>query len=174
MASYSKSLYFIFKLGDDGRMEMGPRTRRRFTDELQSNFKVGDRLVITVKKARKEKSMELLGYYYGVILPYATYALINAGNRFSLDSEADMDEVDLFLKRRFLKNGAEIVDENGVLHTGKPSLAIASTQEALDFGNDVIVWLAEAFGQEVPLPDKEWETSAKEFLKKELDKKYAT
>lgn len=173
MGRTDRALLFRCKITEDGAFEFGPRTRKRIKEECKVAFS-GKRIILTIKRDRKAKSHAQLGYYYAVVLPYVAYGLISLGNDFQVDNEADMDEIDHFLKEKFLNNGIEFADRHGVAHKGKSSLARTTTTQMLEFVDRVIQFAAEDLSIEIPTPDIDWKETYPKGVKEHLiEKLYA-
>jgi len=154
----------------DGFMEL---PRERIKTEIKDRF-AAKHIKMVISADTGEKSHEQLGYYYGVLLPYAMYGFIQAGSRIQIDNQDDEDDVDQLLKDKFLRNGVDLVDANGEAHKTKSSLATADHQEVCDFMDWVINWLSENLHVVVPESDKKWKDKGegKSVKQKLLEKIY--
>jgi len=167
MARYDRALLYRVDVDENGQMKFGPRTRKRIKEECKMAF-AGKRIVMTIKRDRKARSHAQLGYYYAVVLPYVAYGLIQLGNDFQVDNEADMDEIDHFLKEKFLNNGIEFSDRHGEAHKGKSSIARTTTTQMLEFVDRVIQFAAEDLETEIPTPDIDWKETHPKGVKDHL------
>jgi len=172
-AANNTNLMYRVKVSEEGAMEFGPLTRKRIKAECKQ-FHGGKRVVLVVKRDRKLKSVLQLGYYYAVIVPYVMYGLIKLGNAFQIGNDQHEDEIDKWLKERFLKNGDAILGDGAELLGYTPaSLARATTTDAMDFYAEIIKWALEDLGVNIPEPDTDWKhnsdgASCKDLLMEKL------
>lgn len=145
--------------------------RERIKEEIKDRFS-NRNIKMVISPYSGDKSLEQLGYYYGVILPYAMYGLIQLGNRLQLDNDEDCDDVDQMLKDKFLKNGIDIVDVHGEAHKAPSSLSRADKQETSEFVEWVIQWLSENLHVVIPEADKDWKNKGDAVKQKLLEKLY--
>ena len=164
-----KTLFYIHKIDENGLPVISDKKKHRMRAEIKERF-ADSRVEVTIKPAGKEKTLKQLGYYYGVILPYICYGLIKAGNDFNISHSADLEEIDIFLKEMFLKNGIELHTLHGEVIKGRSSLSASSKQETMDYLDDVIKFGTEDLGVDIPAPDENHEgKTVKEYLSELLD-----
>lgn len=73
-------------------------------DRIAAKF-AGNNIRIEVKVDEKPKTVPQLGYFFGVVLPFYMYGLIDLGNDLEIGSKADEEMVEKYLKDKHLKNG---------------------------------------------------------------------
>lgn len=165
-----KTLMYFYDIDETGTAQIGERKRKRIQAEVRERF-AGQRVQVTFKPAGKEKTLKQLGYFYGVILPYVCYGLIQAGNDIDIENSDHTAQVEKFLKNKFLNNGIELHDGDGtIVMKGDSSLAEASKQQTMDFIDDVINFAQEDLKTEIPPPEEgDDKMTVREYLKKKLE-----
>ncbi|MDA7514223.1 hypothetical protein N8508_00380 [bacterium] len=107
----------------------------------------GKRIEISIQIAKKKRSVEQNRYYYGVVVPIVTAALIDSGVRVTDGNTHD------FLKLEFLKY--DVPTENGEYITMVKSTTELSTSEFMDYTAEIQQWAAEFLGIEIPNPNEQ-------------------
>lgn len=111
------------------------------------NF-AGKEIEITVQRKRRRRGLAQNNYYWGVIVPIVTVALIDAG--YKVGKEATHE----FLKATF--NRREIINEStGEILSTVGSTTDMTTVEMMQYFSEITVWAAEFLGVEIPEPGEQ-------------------
>ena len=117
---------------------------KEFYDQLNT---LKGRYDVTVRRARRSKSLPQLGYYYSAILPHFRRAALDAGWEF-----ASLEEVDNYLKLTFA--GREIVNTQTAEIMTIPGLKRdMSTTEMTIFVEAIRKHAAEYLNYNIPDPE---------------------
>ena len=109
--------------------------------------------VMTISPKRSSKSTKQLGYWYGVVVPTAREALLEAGynelgeitlGEFTVGMQTNADLVDAFLKGLYALHV-------GVDEVKKRKMSTAEMSELTDYA---CRWIAENLGVAVPPPEE--------------------
>jgi hypothetical protein len=108
---------------------------------------------VTFKRQRPSKSLEALGYLYGLVFPMIAE-----------DTGESLDVVKWEMKKRFLT----VTEEATNTKTGEvrfiervKSIGELNSKELAEFTDQVVLEAAEGFGIVVPPPDKRWREKAR-------------
>jgi hypothetical protein len=116
-------------------------------DMIVSNF-AGKEIEITVQRKRRRRGLAQNNYYWGVIVPVVTAALIDAGYKVGKESTHE------FLKATF--NRREIVNETtGEILSTIGSTTDMTTVEMMEYFAEITAWAAEFLGVEIPQPGEQ-------------------
>lgn len=148
----SNKLTYSGPVDESGRVDLPKRARK----EIAQTF-AGKHVVVTIERRRKKRSNEQLGYYFGVIIPYVVRGFIEAGNQLIEGNKDDHELVHAFLKNKFLRNGIDINDLDGVVYQLPPSTTRASTVEMMQYFDDIIHFAADSLNTVIPPPNTQTE-----------------
>jgi hypothetical protein len=117
-----------------------------------NNLKEGDTVEVSLKKQRRKKTNPQLGYWYGILIPFAVDALREAGHNTLFEVSVgnlktgvstDKETVDLLFKVLFKTHAsADKVPQ-------KRNMTTEQMSELIDFA---LKWLAENLGVFAPTP----------------------
>lgn len=116
------------------------------------------RVVLTVTKRVKRRSLPQLRYYWSVIVPCFQEGLRDLGH------DMNQEKVHEFIKANFLTE--PVVDEDGTVLTDKDDKVVMTVRSLSDFGgvsttdfmefhSKVTRWAAENLGIEIPEPNEQ-------------------
>lgn len=135
----------------DGKLEWYPHQRVIYS-AIVGKMHDGDTAEITIKKQRPKKTRNQLGYWYGVLIPFAVDALRDSGHDTLFEISVgdlktgvatDKDSTDLLMKTLFK------------VHLGSDRLLLKRDMDTetmsrlIDF---TLRWLAENLGAIAPVP----------------------
>lgn len=146
------TLGYTGRVTESGDIELPKRMRK----EIAAAF-TGHGIEVTVRRRRKRRSSPQNRYYWGVIIPAVLRGFIDAGNALQEGNQAHRETVHEFLKLRFLDNGIEIHDAEGVLHKGPPTTTTLTTTEQEEYHDRIREFAAEFLGVSIPLPNEQVE-----------------
>jgi hypothetical protein len=110
------------------------------------------RWIVTIAKAKKQRSLNQNAFYHGIVLNEVKDGLINMGfERHMLDHET----IHEMLKAKFLKK--DVANEEGQFITIIQSTASLSTVEFNDFIAEIQQWAAEFLGVVINDPGQQKE-----------------
>lgn len=92
-----------------------------------------------------------------MVIPEVVRAFIDLGNDLQQGNKEHHEEVHEFLKRRFLDNGREVMDAEGVLYKLPPSTRICTTVEQEEYHERIRQFAAEFLNVVIPLPNEQME-----------------
>mgnify|MGYP003629212828 FL=1 len=124
-------------------------TNGRLTSTWQNavNSFEGQRVAVTIQKAKKKRSNPQNAYFHGCVVPIVTNAMLDVGIRTSNSETKEM------LKRKFLSEEVPFADGQYLERT--KSTSELSTSEFNDFIAQVQQFAAEWLGVEVPDPNEQ-------------------
>jgi hypothetical protein len=124
-------------------------TNGRLTSTWQNavNSFEGQRVAVTIQKAKKKRSNPQNAYFHGCVVPIVTNAMLDAGIRTSNTETKEM------LKRKFLSEDLPFADGQYLERTKNTSEL--STSEFNDFIAQVQQFAAEWLSVEVPDPNEQ-------------------
>lgn len=141
----------VYRYLDKGALRWYPHQGilyKSFVDKLEE----GDTVEIRLKKQQRTKTNPQLGYWYGVLIPFAVNVLREAGYNTLFDiSVGDLktgvatnkDTVDLLFKTLFMHHVSE---------KNLPLKRNMTTQEMSDLIDFALKWMAENLGAFCPTP----------------------
>lgn len=142
-------LRYIARVNDEGTLMV--QGKARMQKELRETLE-GKWVVLTIEKKRKKRTSQQNRYYWGVLIPVARDAFVDAGNWGVTEQE-----VHEFFKDRFLKNGKEMMMPDGELIKMKPTTTTLTVGEEMEYMEEIIKFLAEYFNVVVPDPETQSE-----------------
>ncbi len=124
-------------------------TNGRLTSTWQNavNSFEGQRVAVTIQKAKKKRSNPQNAYFHGCVVPIVTNAMLDAG---IITSNSETKEM---LKRKFLSEDVPFADGQYLERTKRTRQL--STSEFNDFIAQVQQFAAEWLGVEVPDPNEQ-------------------
>lgn len=138
-----------------GKLHLISPLQQKMYDAVVEGYKDGTLIEMTLKKSRPEKTNAQLGYYYGVLVPFAVEELREAGHDelFSIavgnmetGVETNKDTVDLLFKTLFRAH-------KSLKHLPlKRSMTDEEMSQLIDF---TLIWLAKNLGVAAPEPTKD-------------------
>lgn len=146
------TLEYYGSVSDTGEIKLPKRMRQ----EIAKAFP-GRSIEVTVRRKRRRRSTSQNAYYWGIIVPAVLHWFIDAGNDLQAGNPAHREQVHEFLKRRFLDNGPEVADKEGVLHRLPPSTTRCTTVEQEEYHDRIRQFAAEFLGVVIPLPNEQAE-----------------
>lgn len=148
----SKTLTYTGRTDEQGRIDLPKRVRL----EIAQSF-AGHRVEVVIKRARKQRSSAQNAYYWGVVVPYVLRAFIDLGNPLTEGNKDDHELIHQFLKDRFLRNGEQITDADGVVYDLSSSTTRATTVEFMEYIDRIISFAAESLNCAIPAPNEQME-----------------
>ena len=148
----SNKLTYTGPVNESGRVEIPKRARK----EIAQAF-AGRRVVITIERAKKTRSTPQNAYYWGVVVPYIVRAFIEAGNALTEGNKDDYELIHQFLKDRFLRNGSQVVDKDGLVYELASSTTRATTFEFMEYLDKIIHFAADSLNTTIPPPNTQVE-----------------
>jgi hypothetical protein len=101
----SRKATFFMQKGKDGLLHFCGDVQKRLYEQLVAGLPDGAVMEVTIAKRRHPKTQAQLGYYYGVLMPFACEALREAGYNslatLEVDLEVNRDTTDMMFKRLF-------------------------------------------------------------------------
>ena len=123
------------------------RNRNLFIDALASMD--GKEVVLTVKRAKKQRSNPQNNFLWGCVYPIMQKALKDAGHLMTVNDVHDL------LKLRFLKETILINEETGEYIERIKSTKELSTTTFAEYVQDIHRFASEYFGVTIPDPNSE-------------------
>lgn len=148
----SVKLTYSGPVDESGRVDLPKRARK----EIAQAF-AGRRVVVTIERARKTRSTPQNAYYWGIVIPYIVRAFIEAGNGLTEGNKDDHELIHRFLKDRFLRNGPQVIDGDGVVHQLASSTSLATTFEFMEYLDKIIHFAADSLNTVIPPPNTQTE-----------------
>lgn len=143
---------------EHGNIELPKTMRKQIVQLFRGKDGKKTHIVVTVKRRRKQRSSPQNRYYRGVLLPHLLRALIEAGNNFLIEGNAeDLKYLHGWMKDLHLRNGVDVVDANGVVHTLPPSTTRNSPTEQEEYHDRIRQWAADNLNYSIPLPNEQAE-----------------
>jgi hypothetical protein len=143
---------------ENGQIVLPKTMRAQMVQLFRGKPNAKTHIVVTVKRRRKQRSSPQNRYYRGVLLPHLLRALIEAGNNFLIEGNAeDLEYLHNWMKELHLRNGIDVVDANGVTHTLPPSTTRNSPLEQEEYHERIRQWTAENLNYTIPLPNEQAE-----------------
>lgn len=141
----SASLHYVGTVVD-GQLKIS--NRRGFDEDMRAFD--GYRLLISVKRYHKQRSLKQNAYYHGCIIPYVQGGLLDMGfEKHILGAETVHD----MLKNKFLKEDVPV--ESGEFITLVKSTSDLSTVEFMDYIDEIKKWAAEFLNINIPDPGEQ-------------------
>ena len=135
---------FYGEISESGKLKI--YKRKDFENEL--HLFAGKKVVISIEKKTKKRSINQNAYYFGVVVPLFRSGLLDIGYKVSLE------ETHTFLKAKFLVK--EIVNENtGEILTSVKSTTELTTVQFMEFIEDIQQFGAEFLGIQIPSPNEQ-------------------
>lgn len=128
--------------------------KERFKKEVCRAFE-GKEIEVIVKKKKRRRSLDQNAYYWSAVIPGIVQGLIDLGHELMYGNEAHHYGIHEFLKNKFLDNGKDLADTNGVMIRIPPSTRMLTKLEFMHYLELVIKWAAEDLNTVIPLPNKE-------------------
>jgi hypothetical protein len=116
----------------------------------------GKTVLISIREKKKPRSGKQNGFYHGPFIEAIQRYLLDAGHRVS------PDDIHAGLRDAYAKNSYSVVLPNGATFRIPASTARLSTGEFEDFLTEIRAEFAQRFGWQLPLPNEELPTEAKE------------
>lgn len=148
----SEKLTYTGPVDDQGRIDLPKRARKEIADSF-----AGKRVEVVIKRARKQRSNAQNAYYWGVVVPFVLRGFIELGNSLTEGNPDDHELIHEFLKAKFLRNGAEIVDADGLVHELPGSTTKTTTVEFMEYLDRIINFAAESLNVVIPPPNEQLE-----------------
>lgn len=117
----------------------------------------GKRVVLTIERAKKTRSLSQNSYYWAVVVPMVREGLVDRGYRISLEAAHE------YLKSEFLK--VELVnEETGEILPSTGSTKEATTTDFMAYIEDIQRWAAEYLVIYIPSPNEQIEMNYEESV----------
>lgn len=147
-----KKLQYNGTVSESGEIKFPNRLRK----EVSEYFR-GKRIRVTFERRAKTRSNAQNAYYWSVIVPHVLRGFIDVGNNdLHEGNKDDLDQVHVFLKRRFLV-GREVHDKDGTLYQLDPSTRFNTTTEQEVYHENIRQFASEYLGIVIPMPNEQLE-----------------